>query len=133
MAKVRSKTVSKTPATTKVVVSARVENGTKPRSLTLDDFTSEYREVVKELLALKRKNAAGAVTLDDATHENVVEQAVMRVVHVGQKQHIAPAKVRQMIASGSEFARSQRSWQPQKALERRSGMLAGSSRLRKIG
>ncbi|MEI7186105.1 hypothetical protein [Dickeya dianthicola] len=129
MAKVKSKT----PATTKVVVSARLENATKPRSLTLDDFTSEYREVVKELLALKRKNAAGAATLDDATHGNVVEQAVMRVVHVGQKQHIAPAKVRQMIASGSEFARSQRSWQPQKALERRSGMLAGSSRLRKIG
>ncbi|ADM97802.1 hypothetical protein [Dickeya dadantii] len=133
MAKVKSKTVSKTPATTKVVVSARVENGTKPQSLTLDDFTSEYREVVKELLALKRKNAAGEATLDDATHENVVEQAVMRVVHVGQKQHIAPAKVRQMIASGSESARNQRSWQPQKALERRSGMLAGSSRLRKIG
>ncbi|MFJ5337233.1 hypothetical protein ACIPTZ_20175 [Pectobacterium sp. CHL-2024] len=125
-----AKAKSKTSATTKVVVFARIENGTKPQSLTLDDFTSEYREVVKELLALKRNNAA---VVNSATRENVVEQAVMRVVHVGQKQHIAPAKVRQMVVGGSESARSQRSWQPQKALERRSGMLAGSSRLRKIG
>ena len=133
MAKVKGKAVSKTPSTAKVVVSARIENGTKPRSLTLDDFTSEYREVVKELLALKRKNAVRAATIDDAIHESIIEQAIMRVVHVGQKQHLAPAKVRQMVASSSESARSQRSWQPQKALERRSGMLAGSSRLRKIG
>lgn len=133
MAKVKSKAANEAPANVKVVVSARAENVTKPRSLTLDDFTSEYREVVKELLALKRKNATGADNLNNPTLQNVVEQAVMRVVHVGQKQHIAPAKVRQMVASGSDSARGKRNWQSEKTLERRAGMLAGSSRLRKIG
>ncbi|MEG7406210.1 hypothetical protein V6D98_15700, partial [Serratia marcescens] len=78
-------------------------------------------------------NTVRAATPNDTTYESIIEQAVMRVVHVGQKQHIAPAKVRQIVAGGSESARTQRSWQPQKGLERRSGMLAGSSRLRKIG
>lgn len=133
MVKVKNKAVSKAQATTNVAAPTRVENGTKPSSLTLDDFTSEYREVVKALLALKRKNAAGAGNLNNPDLEKIVEQAVMRVVHVGQKQHIPPAKVIQMVAGGSDSARSQRSWQPQKALESRTGMLAGSSRLRKIG
>ncbi|MCS3432936.1 hypothetical protein [Klebsiella sp. BIGb0407] len=128
-----AKAKSKMPANEKVVVSAHIENGAKVQSLTLDDFTSEYREVVKELLVLKRKNAAGAASINNATHENIIEQAVMRVVHVGQKQHIAPAKVRQMVTGSAESARGQQSWQPQKALERRTGMLAGPSRLRKIG
>ena len=133
MAKVKHKAVSEAPANVKAVVSARAENVTKPQSLTLDDFTSEYREVVKELLALKRKSATGAENLNNSTVQHVVEQAVMRVVHVGQKQRIAPAKVRQMVASGSDSARGKRNWQPEKALERRAGMLAGSPRLRKIG
>ena len=133
MAKVRSKSISTTPAIGNAVVSVRVGNGNKSRPLTLDDFTSEYREVVKELLALKRQNAAKSRNLDNPVLNRVVEQAVMRIVHVSQKQSIAPAKVRQMVSSGSNSALRQRSWQPQKDLERRSGMLAGASRLRKIG
>lgn len=133
MAIVKRKSVNAAPATGKAIVSVHVENGKKPGPLTLDDFTSEYRAVVKELLTLKRKNAVKSGNFDNPVLNRVVEQAVMRIVYVGQKQKIAPSKVRQMVTSGSNSARSQRNWQPQKALERSSSMLAGASRLRKIG
>ncbi|EAA2596421.1 hypothetical protein EZ821_06825 [Salmonella enterica subsp. enterica serovar Adelaide] len=133
MAIVKRKSVNAASATGKAIVSVHVENGKKPGLLTLDDFTSEYRAVVKELLTLKRKNAVKSGNFDNPVLNRVVEQAVMRIVYVGQKQKIAPSKVRQMVTSSSNSARSQRNWQPQKALERSSGMLTGASRLRKIG
>lgn len=133
MAKVKRKSVNTTPASGNTIVSVHAENGKKPGPLTLDDFTSEYRAVVKELLILKRQSAIKSGDYDNPVLNKVVEQAVMRIVYVGQKQRIAPSKVRQMVASGSNSARSQRNWQPQKTLERSSGMLAGASRLRKIG
>ncbi|EBL1426530.1 hypothetical protein FPC62_07955 [Salmonella enterica] len=133
MAIVKRKSVNAASATGKAIVSVHVENGKKPGLLTLDDFTSEYRAVVKELLTLKRKNAVKSGNFDNPVLNRVVEQAVMRIVYVGQKQKIAPSKIRQMVTSSSNSARSQRNWQPQKALERSSGMLTGASRLRKIG
>ncbi|WP_368889387.1 hypothetical protein [Morganella morganii] len=133
MAIVKRKSVNAAPATGKAIVSVHVENGKKLTPLTLDDFTSEYRAVVKELLTLKRKNTVKSDNFNNPVLNRVVEQAVMRIVYVGQKQRIAPSKVRQMVTSGSNSARNQRNWQPQKALERSSGMLVGASRLRKIG
>ncbi|PKB91398.1 hypothetical protein A8A01_01410 [Ewingella americana] len=133
MAIVKRKSVNAAPATGKAIVSVYVENGKKPGPLTLDDFTSEYRAVVIELLTLKQKNEVKSGNFDNPVLNRVVEQAVMRIVYVGQKQRITPSKVRQMVISGSNSSRSQRNWQPQKALERSSGMLAGASRLHKIG
>lgn len=133
MAIVKRKSVNTIPATGETNVSVHVANGKKPAPLTLDDFTNEYRAVVKELLTLKHNNAVKSGNFDNPVLNRVVEQAVMRIVYIGQKQKIAPSKVRQMVISGSNSALSQRNWQPQKSLERSSGMLAGASRLRKIG
>jgi len=105
----------------------------KTTTLTLEDFSGEYRDVVKELLAMKRRKAQESGKSPNLIMNKVVEQAVMRVVDVGQKQHLSPSKVKQMVVSSSTAASRTPQWQPQKALERRAGMLAGSTRLIKIG
>lgn len=77
----------------KINVSVHVEKE-KTGAAHSDDFTNEYRAVVKELLTLKRKNAVKSGNFDNPVLNRVVEQAVMRIVYVGQKQKMAPSKDR---------------------------------------
>lgn len=133
MAKVKSKFVPSSKSAPEQVAPSRAGKKSKSAVLTIDDFTGEYRDVVKEVVAMKRNNALLSGKPVNQAQVTVVEQAVMRVVHVGQKQRIAPSKVKEMVAVSSDAARRNPDWQPQKALERRAGMLAGSARLRKLG
>lgn len=133
MAKVKSKFVPSSRSAPEQIAPARAGNKGKPAALTIDDFTGEYRDVVKEAVAMKRNNALLSGKPVNPALVTVVEQAVMRVVHVGQKQRIAPSKVKEMVAVSSDTARRNPDWQPEKSLERRAGMLAGSTRLRKLG
>lgn len=133
MANVKSRTAHFFKVAPEVTETPPAGRKSKPAALTLDDFTGEYRNIVKDVLAMKRNSALLSGKSANPVLVKVVEQAVMRVVHVGQKQSIAPSKVREMVAASSDAARSNPDWKPQKALERRAGMLAGSPRLRKLG
>lgn len=130
MAKSKTIRANFTQLISKAEAPSRPNKNVRPAALSLDDFTGEYRDVVKELVATKRQisQASGNPALN-----KIAEQAVMRIVHVGQKQRIAPSKVRQTVLASSAQARTTPEWKPQPDLERRAGMLAGSAKLRKIG
>lgn len=133
MAKVKRISANFTPATSKAVPPSRTNKDDRSATLSLDDFTGEYRDVVKELVAIKHQIYQASGKLANPTLNKIAEQAVMRVVHVGQKQRIAPSKVRKTFMASSAQARTTPEWKPQPDLERRVGMLAGSAKLRKIG
>lgn len=136
MPKVKSIRASFTQTTSKaeaVEVPSRIIKDVRPGTLSLDDFTGEYRDVVKELVAIKRQISQASGNPANPTLNKIVEQAVMRIVHVGQKQRIAPSKVRKTLMASYAQARTTPEWTPQPDLERRAGMLAGSAKLRKIG
>lgn len=133
MAKVKSIRVNFTQATPKAEAPSRTNKDVRPAALSLDDFTGEYRDVVKELVAIKRQISQASGNPANPTLNKIVEQAVMRIVHVGQKQRIAPSKVRKTVMTSSAQARTTPEWKPQPDLERRAGLLAGSAKLRKIG
>ncbi|MGC0820662.1 hypothetical protein WKH08_20670 [Pantoea agglomerans] len=133
MAKVKSIRANFTQATSKAEVPSRIIKDVKPAALSLDDFAGEYRDVVKELVAIKRQISQASGNPANPTLNKIVEQAVMRIVHVGQKQRIAPSKVRKTFMASYAQARTTPEWKPQPDLERRAGMLAGSAKLRKIG
>ncbi len=130
MAKSKTIRANFTQLISKAEAPSRPNKNVRPAALSLDDFTGEYRDVVKELVAIKRQisQASGNPALN-----KIAEQAVMRIVHVGQKQRIAPSKVRKTVMASSAQARTTPEWKPQPDLERRAGMLAGSAKLRKIG
>jgi len=104
--------------------------GSVPASLTYGDFTSEYRAVLDELVAsrLARYGLKGADNVN-----NMMMQALMRVVYVGQQQHTPVERLREMVTGPGRQRRDHRDWKPQAAFERQAGMLAGSPRLRRIG
>jgi len=133
MAKVKRISADFTPATSKAAAPSRTKKDDRPAALSLDDFTGEYRDVVKELVAMKRQISQESGKPANPILNKIVEQAVMRVVHVGQKQRIAPSKVRKTVMASSAQSRTTPEWKPQADLERRVGMLAGSAKLRKIG
>ncbi|MFV9671448.1 hypothetical protein ACNY68_20930 [Pantoea sp. KXB25] len=133
MAKVKSIRANFTQATSKAEASSRTDKDVRPAALSLDDFTGEYRDVVKELVAIKRQISQASGNPANPTLNKIVEQAVMRIVHVGQKQRIAPSKVKKTVMASSAQTRTTPEWKPQPDLERRAGMLAGSAKLRKIG
>lgn len=133
MARLKSKSAYKTPAHTDAAISARVENNLFLRKLTCDDFTNEYWAVVESTFYSKiNKLIDNQVDFDDR-FKHVIEQSIMRVVHVGQKQKLPPSKVSEMVMKSAEAAETYKKWIPQKNVERRAGMMVGSSRLRKIG
>jgi len=133
MAKVKRISVDFTPATSKAGAPLRTSKDGRPAALSLDDFTGEYRDVVKELIAMKRQISKASGNPTNPILNKVIEQAVMRIVHVGQKQCIAPSKVKNTFMASSTQSRTTPEWKPQPDLERRAGMLAGSTKLRKIG
>ncbi|WP_128085363.1 hypothetical protein [Pantoea deleyi] len=133
MAKVKRISEDFTPATSKATAPSRMNKDGTSSALSLDDFTGEYRDVVKELVAMKRQISQASGNPVNPVLNKIVEQAVMRIVHVGQKQRIAPSKVRKNVMASSAQSRITSEWKPQADLERRAGMLAGSAKLRKIG
>lgn len=133
MAKFKRIRANFTQATLKAEAPSRTNKDVRSAALSLDDFTGEYRDVVKELVAIKRQISQASGNPANPTLNKIVEQAVMRIVHVGQKQRIAPSKVRKTVMASSAQARTTPEWKPQPDLERRAGMLAGSAKLRKIG
>lgn len=104
--------------------------GSIPASLTYGDFTSEYRAVLDELVA-SRLDRHGLKSADSVS--NVMMQSLMRVVYVGQQQRTAVERLREMVTGTGRQRRDHSDWKPQAAIERQSGMLAGSPRLRRIG
>ncbi|QZE31410.1 hypothetical protein [Pantoea ananatis] len=110
--------------------SAAGSAGSVPASLTYGDFTGEYRAVLDELIA-SRLGRYGLTGADSAN--NVMTQALMRVVYVGQQQRTPVERLREMVTDPGRKRRDHRDWKPQVAFERQAGMLAGSPRLRRIG
>lgn len=110
--------------------SAAGSAGSVPASLTYGDFTGEYRAVLDELVAsrLGRYGLTGADSVN-----NVMTQALMRVVYVGQQQRTPVERLREMVTGPGRKRRDHRDWKPHAAFERQAGMLAGSPRLRRIG
>lgn len=112
-------------------VAPNVSNtGSVPASLTYGDFTSEYRAVLDELFA-SRLARHGLKSADSVS--NAIMQSLMRVVYVGQQQRTPVERLREMVAGSGRQRRDHSDWKPQAAIERQSGMLAGSPRLRRIG
>lgn len=133
MAKSKTIRANFTQLISKAEAPSRPNKEVRPAALSLDDFTGEYRDVVKELVAIKRQISQASGNSANPILNKIAEQAVMRIVHVGQKQRIAPSKVRKTVMASSAQARTTPEWKPQPDLERRVGMLAGSAKLRKIG
>lgn len=104
--------------------------GSVPASLTYGDFTSEYRTVLDELVA-SRLARHGLKSADSVS--NMMMQSLMRVVYVGQQQRTPVERLREMVTGSGRKRRDHSDWKPQAAIERQSGMLAGSPRLRRIG
>ena len=98
--------------------------------LTYSDFTSEYRAVLYELVA-SRLARYGLKSADSVS--NVMMQSLMCVVYVGQQQRTPVERLREMVIGSGRQRRDHSDWKPQAAIERQSGMLAVSQRLRRIG
>lgn len=99
-------------------------------ALSYSDFRDGYRELLNNLfneLAICTPNSR-ALAISGAR-----AQSIMRIVYIGQKQNIRPETVRLMVARSIEAGNNLSQWTPVPGVERRAGMLAGSSRLRKIG
>lgn len=104
--------------------------GPVPASLTYGDFTSEYRAVLDELIALRL--ARSGLKGTDSMSSYMV-QALMRIVYVGQQDRTSAERIRDMVSGSGRQRRDHSDWKPQAVPERNAGMLAGSSKLRRFG
>lgn len=101
------------------------ESGLASHTLTVDVLKPVYRALF-EILVSERNLAA------DRQYENKL-QSLMRVIYSGQKQNLNPEILRKMIEDTDALARQHKKLTSRPGLEKRAGMLAGSSSLRKIG
>lgn len=92
---------------------------------TVDVLKPAYRALFEVLVSERNLTT-------DSQYENKL-QSLMRVIYLGQKQNLKPDHLRKMIADTDALARQHKKLTSQSGLEKRAGMLAGSSSMRKIG
>ncbi|KHJ69307.1 hypothetical protein QU24_04535 [Pantoea rodasii] len=101
------------------------EAGLVSHSLTVDVLKPDYRALFEVLVSERNLTT-------DSQYENKL-QSLMRVIYSGQKQNLKPDILRKMIADTDALARQHKKLTSLPGVEKRAGMLAGSSSMRKIG
>lgn len=101
------------------------EAGLASHSLTVDVLKPDYRALFEVLVSERNLTT-------DSQYENKL-QSLMRVIYSGQKQNLKPDILRKMIADTDALARQHKKLTSLPGVEKRAGMLAGSSSMRKIG
>ncbi|MDR6299322.1 hypothetical protein [Pantoea dispersa] len=94
-------------------------------ALTLDVFKPDYRKLFEVMVSERNLT-------NDSQFESKL-QTLMRVIYSGQKQNLKPEHLRKMIADTDALARQHNNLKSHPGSEKRAGMLAGSSSMRKIG